>query len=86
LQRRAQRVGRAVHACVPTERLYVCRLGSHQGHAHVHWHLAPLPSGVPYEDQQLAAMMLENGYLDLPPDELGDLPARIRARWSSSRV
>jgi len=79
MQRRVQRVGRAIHACVPTERLYVCSLGSHQGNAHVHWHLAPLPSGVPYEEQQFAAMMLENRYLDLRPDELGDLAARMRA-------
>jgi len=79
LQRRVHRVGRAIHACVPTERLYVCSLGSRQGHAHVHWHLAPLPHGVPYEQQQFAAMMLENGYLDLPADALGDLAARITA-------
>jgi len=79
LQRRVHRLGRAIHACVPTERLYVCSLGSHQGNAHVHWHLAPLPSGVAYEQQQFASMMLENGYLDLRPDELGDLSARIRA-------
>ena len=32
----------------PTERLYLLSLGSHQGNAHVHWHIAPLPPGVPY--------------------------------------
>ena len=42
-------------------------LGSHQGNAHVHWHVAPLPPGVPYEEQQFAALMHEvNGYLDIP--------------------
>ena len=43
LQRRVHRLGRAVSEVVPTERLYVMALGSQQGNAHVHWHVAPLP-------------------------------------------
>ena len=66
LQRRVHRLGRAVASSVPTERLYVLALGSQQGNAHVHWHLAPLPPGVPYERQQYAALMHERGYLDIP--------------------
>lgn len=41
------RVGRALAATVPTERLYVLSLGSQQGNRHVHWHLLPLPPGIP---------------------------------------
>jgi diadenosine tetraphosphate (Ap4A) HIT family hydrolase len=66
LQRRVHRIGRAISAAVPTERLYVLSLGSHQGNAHVHWHLAPLPPGVPYPEQQYTALMHEHGYLDIP--------------------
>jgi diadenosine tetraphosphate (Ap4A) HIT family hydrolase len=81
LQRRIHRLGRAVSAAVPTERLYVLSLGSHQGNAHVHWHLAPLPGGVPYERQQLAALIHESGgYLDIPDNDLAHLAAQIRAR------
>jgi diadenosine tetraphosphate (Ap4A) HIT family hydrolase len=69
MQRRVHRVGRALSRVVPTERLYVLSLGSAAGNAHVHWHVAPLPPGVPYAEQQYAALMHENGYLDLAPAE-----------------
>ncbi len=47
LQTVLHRLGRAIEAVVPTERLYVLSLGSRQGNSHVHWHLAPLPPGTP---------------------------------------
>lgn len=59
------RVARAVAAAVPTERLYSLSLGSQQGNAHLHWHVAPLPPGVPYREQQFYALMSENGVLDV---------------------
>jgi diadenosine tetraphosphate (Ap4A) HIT family hydrolase len=79
LQRRVHRVGRAVSKAVPTERLYVLSLGSYQGNAHVHWHVAPLPPGVPYREQQYAALMAENGVIDLSDTELADVARRIAA-------
>jgi diadenosine tetraphosphate (Ap4A) HIT family hydrolase len=80
LQRRVHRVGRAVTKAVPTERLYVLSIGSHQGNAHVHWHLAPLPPGVPYREQQYAALMTEHGHLDIPEEELRALARDIARR------
>ena len=77
IQRRVHQVGRAVSKAVPTERLYVLSLGSHQGNAHVHWHVAPLPPGVPYREQQYAALMAENGYLDPSDAELSELAQRV---------
>jgi diadenosine tetraphosphate (Ap4A) HIT family hydrolase len=56
LQRAVHRIARAVAQVVPTQRMYCMSLGSQQGNAHPHWHVAPLPPGVPYEDQQLAAL------------------------------
>ena len=73
-------VGRALEAVVPTERLYVLSLGSQQANRHVHWHLAPLPPGVPYADQQLAALMKSRGLVALPAEESSRLAAAIRAR------
>jgi diadenosine tetraphosphate (Ap4A) HIT family hydrolase len=80
LQRVVYRVGRAVCAAVETERLYVLSLGSNQGNAHVHWHLYPLPPGVPYEDQQLVALDWDEGrkVLDVPDAEQAELARRIR--------
>ena len=72
-------VGRAVAATVPTERMYSMSLGSRQGNAHLHWHVAPLPPGVPYERQQFHAVMASNGVLDVDDAEQADLARRIRA-------
>jgi len=77
LQRRVHRLGRAVSRAVPTERLYLLALGSHQGNAHVHWHIAPLPPGVPYDQQQYAALTHANGYLDIPAADESKLASRI---------
>jgi diadenosine tetraphosphate (Ap4A) HIT family hydrolase len=66
-------VGRAICRAVPTDRLYVLSLGSSEGSSHVHWHLASLPPGVPFERQQLAALDTDLGLGD---DELA---GRIRA-------
>ena len=64
---------------VPTERLYVLSLGSMQGNAHVHWHVAALPPGVPYAEQQYAALMAEHGWSRSDADTVAALAAAIRA-------
>lgn len=83
LQRVIHRVGRALCRAVPTERLYVLSLGSQKGNRHVHWHLAPLPPGVPFEKQQLAALDTDLG-LDLNDAKLEELAARIRAELAET--
>jgi histidine triad (HIT) family protein/ATP adenylyltransferase len=70
-------VAEALKATVPTERIYLMSLGSHQGNAHVHWHVAPLPPGVPYERQQFHAVMAENGILDVTREEQRALADRV---------
>lgn len=80
LQAVVHRLGVAIGEVLPTERLYVLSLGSQQGNRHVHWHVAPLPPGVPYEQQQYAALMAErSGYLDIRGGEQAGLAARIGA-------
>jgi len=70
---------------VPTERLYVLSLGSRQGNPHVHWHLVPLPPGVPYADQQLGLFDLERlGVPDVPPDEQAAIAAAVRSRLAGA--
>jgi diadenosine tetraphosphate (Ap4A) HIT family hydrolase len=78
LQTVIYRVAQAIQQVVPTERMYILSLGSQQGNRHVHWHLAPLPPGVPYDHQQLAALSFERGILDLSDAEKTHLAARIR--------
>jgi diadenosine tetraphosphate (Ap4A) HIT family hydrolase len=78
LQDVVRRVGEAVRQVVPTERLYILSLGSQQGNRHVHWHVAPLPPDVPFEQQQLAALDT-NVCLDLSEVEFEELAARLQA-------
>jgi hypothetical protein len=61
-------------------RIYLLSLGSQQGNRHIHWHIAPLPPGVPYEEQQLEALRLDKGALPVPDEELASLAWRIRQR------
>ncbi|HYN87820.1 MAG TPA: HIT family protein [Ardenticatenaceae bacterium] len=84
LQRLIYRVGEALRRVVPTERLYILSLGSQQGNRHVHWHIAPLPPGVPYRQQQFEALRLENGLLQLSEEEKASLALRIRAALASA--
>jgi diadenosine tetraphosphate (Ap4A) HIT family hydrolase len=76
LQAVVHRVGEAIRQVVPTERLYVLSLGSQQANRHVHWHLAPIPPGLPFEQQQLTALD-SNIVLDLTPAEQADLASRL---------
>jgi ATP adenylyltransferase len=78
LQRLIYRVGEALRRVVPTERLYILSFGSQQGNRHVHWHLVPLPPGVPYEKQQLESLNMNEGVLQLSDEEMADLALRIR--------
>jgi diadenosine tetraphosphate (Ap4A) HIT family hydrolase/GNAT superfamily N-acetyltransferase len=83
LQAVVHTVAMAINRVVPTERTYLLSLGSMQGNAHVHWHVAPLPPGVPYSRQQFHALMTENGVVPQTPDEVAELGAAIRAALSN---
>jgi hypothetical protein len=73
-------VGEAVREELPTERLYIMSMGSQSGNRHVHWHVAPLPPGVPYQEQQLAAFSWDRGVVALPDADMAELARRIGAR------
>ena len=75
-----RKVARAVAATVPTERMYSLSLGSQQGNAHLHWHVVPLPPGVPYERQQFQAVMTVNGVLTVDDTAQAALARRLRDR------
>lgn len=85
LQRLVYSVAEAVRAETDAERVYILSLGSQQGNSHVHWHVAPLPHGVPFEEQQLAALRFRNGVLKIPEAEMTALAARLRERLVKSK-
>ncbi|MEU4834348.1 HIT family protein [Streptosporangium sp. NPDC023615] len=78
LMRTVRRVALAVEAVVASERTYLLSLGSRQGNAHLHWHIAPLPPGTPYEQQQYHALMTENGVIAWSREQAVDLAGRLR--------
>lgn len=79
LQRVVYSIGQAIRRSVPCQRLYVMSLGSQQLNRHVHWHVAPLPPGVPRLRQQLRAYSeLLAGALYGPDEEFARLAERIR--------
>ncbi|MGE5138642.1 MAG: HIT family protein [Rudaea sp.] len=84
LQAMVHRVAEAVRQEVNAERIYLLSLGSNQGNAHVHWHVVPLPPGVPYRKQQLG--VYQQGILRIPEEDMASLAARIRERIEQSRI
>jgi len=61
LQRFIYKIAEGVRRVLTPERVYILSLGSQAANAHVHWHVAPLPKGVPLASQQYHALMHENG-------------------------
>ncbi|MYQ79901.1 MULTISPECIES: HIT family protein [unclassified Streptomyces] len=74
-----RKVALAVEAVFEPERTYLLSLGSQQGNAHLHWHIAGLPPGTPYRKQQFHALMTENGALSYTEAEAASLGERLRA-------
>jgi diadenosine tetraphosphate (Ap4A) HIT family hydrolase len=83
LQRVVYGVAEGVRAVLEPERLYIMSLGSQAANTHVHWHLAPLPPGVPFEDQQLEALSWERGILDPSEADMAALAERLRPAIAS---
>ncbi len=80
LQRLVYCVSEAVREEVGAERMYLYTFGSNEGNSHVHWHVVPLPAGVPYEEQQGAWASWGKGVLEIPEAEMSDLARRIGRR------
>ncbi|WP_405984750.1 HIT family protein [Streptomyces sp. NBC_00872] len=70
-------VALGVEDVLEPERTYLLSLGSQEGNAHLHWHIAGLPPGVPYRRQQYHALMTEHGVLTVPPRESAELAGRL---------
>jgi diadenosine tetraphosphate (Ap4A) HIT family hydrolase len=60
------------------ERTYLFSMGSQAGNSHLHWHIARLPHGVPYEQQQFEACAFSNGVIAYTPSERAELADQLR--------
>jgi len=81
LQAQVHRLSRALKQVFDAERIYVLSLGSRQANKHLHFHVAPLPKGVPLERQQYHALMAENGVLQIPDAGMAAMAREIRAAF-----
>jgi ATP adenylyltransferase len=82
LQQTIYRIGGALERAVSAERLYILSLGSQQGNRHVHWHLVPVPPGIPFEHQQYA-LLDRKEYLSFSAEETEQLVRRIQEQLGS---
>ena len=80
LQRLVYRVAEAVREEVGAERMYIFTFGSSEGNSHVHWHVVPLPPGIPYDQQQGVWASWDMGVLKIPQEEMASLAMRIGRR------
>ncbi|MCQ8773163.1 HIT family protein [Streptomyces telluris] len=78
LMRVVHTVALAVERVFAPERTYLLSLGSRQGNAHLHWHIAGLPPGVPYDQQQFHALMSEHGVLTYTSEQRAEMAAHLR--------
>ncbi|WP_064685994.1 HIT family protein [Rhizobium bangladeshense] len=83
LQEKVHLLSRALKSTFDAERIYVLSLGSQQANSHVHFHVVPLPSGMPLEEQQYHALMAEHGILQIPDDEMAEMARRVTAAYHS---
>jgi histidine triad (HIT) family protein len=83
LQMKVHRLSRALKRVFDAERIYVLSLGSQQANRHLHFHVVPLPKGVPLEKQQYHALMAENGVLDIPEAEMARMAGEIGAAYEA---
>jgi diadenosine tetraphosphate (Ap4A) HIT family hydrolase len=79
MQRFIYRVAESMRKLLAPERVYILSLGSQAQNAHVHWHIAALPHGVPREEQQHRALMHEHGAIKVNDAEMRDFAAKLRA-------
>jgi len=80
IQKLLYRVTEAVREEVGAERMYIYSFGSNQGTSHAHWHVVPLPPGVPYDEQQGAWASWSKGVLRIPKEEMASLAERVGRR------
>jgi diadenosine tetraphosphate (Ap4A) HIT family hydrolase len=83
LQAKVHRLARALKRVFDAERIYVLSLGSQEGNAHLHFHVVPLPKGVPYEQQQYHALMAENGVLQIGETEMAEMAREIGEAYAA---
>jgi histidine triad (HIT) family protein len=86
LQAKVHRLSRALKRVFSADRVYVLSLGSRQANRHLHFHVAPLPPGVPLDKQQYRALMAEHGVLDLPEEEMTAIARAVGMAYEGLRA
>ncbi|MEM8766098.1 MAG: HIT family protein [Pseudomonadota bacterium] len=80
LQQLIFRVSEAMRAVLQPERIYILSLGSEAANAHVHWHIVPVPAGLPLAEQQFHTLMHEHGAVQVPKHDMARYAASLKAQ------
>jgi histidine triad (HIT) family protein len=83
LQEKVYLLARALKKLFDAERIYVLSLGSQEANSHLHFHVVPLPPGIPLEEQQYHALMAENGVLHIEEDEMAQQARQIAEAYNT---
>jgi ATP adenylyltransferase len=78
LQKTMFLVSETIRQEVGAERMYIASFGSNQAISHVHWLIIPLPSDLPFREQQIA--VFRKGILKIPEKGMATLAKRFRQR------
>lgn len=69
---------KAISFAIDVERIYTACLGSQLLTPHIHYHIAPIPHGLPLEKQQWNSMDKSRGVIEYSPKVFNELANKIR--------
>jgi histidine triad (HIT) family protein len=64
----------------------VLSLGSMAANSHLHFHVLPLPRGVPLAQQQYHALMAEHGILSISEPEMREMAAAVAQAYAETNA
>lgn len=79
LQVIVHRTVKAVQLAMQAERVYTACLGSQLLTPHIHYHVVPIPPGLPLEKQQWEALDKSRGILQYSEEVLADIALKIKS-------
>jgi len=85
LQGKVHQLARVLKRQFDAERIYVLSLGSQAANAHLHFHVVPLPKGVPFGEQQYHALMVEHGVLQIADGEMMAMAHQIGDAYRATK-
>lgn len=85
LQEVVHNTTKAVQKATNAERVYVACLGSQLVSPHIHYHIVPLPSNMPLDDQQWNALDKSRGVIKYSNSLFSEIASAIRVEFEKNK-